>query len=65
MSLNLIYFIKHQRLFSFLCTSSEVGSCELADYVVGEKRPQELATLRTIIECENYWYLSEVFAYRS
>ena len=44
MSLNLIYFIKYQWLFSFLCTSGEVGSCELADHGAGEKRQQELAT---------------------
>ena len=37
-SLNLIYFIKYKWFFSFLCTSSEVGSCELADYGAGEIR---------------------------
>lgn len=46
MSLNLIYFIKHQRLFSFLCTSSEVGSCELADYVVGEKKATGISNIK-------------------
>ena len=48
MSLNLIYFIKYKWFFSFLCTSSEVGSCELADYRAGEIRQQELATLEVI-----------------